>query len=275
MMRLFLAVTIALGIAATPALAADETGFTQFRREEAVTIRPDKAYVLFRVPVAQNTVFLLRVPTSAEIAAYDAAKRTAYAEKEREESIEEFVFDWVDGAPNFYGVWGGREYARPEKDYRVYLAEVPAGEYVVYGLGARNFIVQCNCLGSVSFAAAAGEVTDLGTLLISPAAVPSPFPELAAETNLGRVARMDYSLFAFGIREAAGGDFVPAQIQEARIVPASYRAEGPWLDLRRLLVNRLAEMPGVLEYREGIPYDPVSGQELRLALPDAQTDSGH
>lgn len=275
MKRLVLTIAMSLGLAATPALAADETGFTQFRREEAVTIQPDKAYVLFRVPVAQNTVFLLRVPTPAELAAYDAAKRTVYAQKEREESFEEFVFDWVDGTPNFYGVWGGREYARPEKDFRVYLAEVPPGEYVVYGLGARNFIVQCNCLGSVSFPATAGEVTDLGTLLISPAAGPSSFPELAAETNLGRVARMDYSLFAFGIREAAEGDFIPAQINGARIVPASYRAEGPWVDLRRLLVNRLAEMPGVLEYREGIPYDPVSGQELRLSLPDAETESAN
>jgi hypothetical protein len=75
---------------------------------------------------------------------------------------------------------------------------------------------------------------------------------------------MDFGLFAATIRPLKGGEFVPSQLEGAEIVAADYRAIGPWIDTRRVHANRLGAIPGVLEYREGIAYDPVAQRELRL-----------
>ena len=52
----------------------------------------------------------------------------------------------------------------------------------------------------VRFTVKAGEVADLGSLLVAKAWEPSPLPELAGEVDLGRSAVMDYGLFAVGLR---------------------------------------------------------------------------
>lgn len=257
-----------MALAMSGALAArDEIGFEQFRKQEAIAVEPDKAYFLFRVPEAANSIFFLRVPSEDELAAYEAAKRTEYDRKDRKMPYEEFVFDW-EGAANLYEVRPKRHYVQLDGKLRVQVVEAPAGEYVVYGIGYNGHMYQCTCMGTVGFIAAPGEVTDLGTYLISTAWDRSPYPELKEESDLGRVARMDFGMFAFGIRPVTTGAFVPEQLRGAEVVAASYRAVGPWVDRRRIFANRLAAMPGVLEYREGIPFDPVSGKELRLSLGD-------
>ena len=177
--------------------------------------------------------------------------------------------DW-EGGSNFYSIVVPRHYSRPEKDLRVTLVELPPGDYVVYGIGYAKYLYQCHCQGTVGFTAKAGVVTDLGHSLITPAWEPSPYPELAEESDLGRVARMDFGLFAATIRPVEEGDFVPSQLAGATIVPAEYRAIGPWVDTRRIHANRLGAVPGVLEYRDGVAYDPVADQLLRLPVPAAQ-----
>ncbi|MBV7259229.1 hypothetical protein [Erythrobacter crassostreae] len=247
------------------ALAKDDTSFAQLRKEEAVTVNPEKAYFLFRVPDAANSIFFLRVPSKADLAAYETAKRAEYDRKKRKMPYEEFVFDWEE-VPNLFEVRPKRKYVEIGDKLRVQIVEAPAGEYVVYGVGYNGYMYQCNCMGTVGFVAEPGKVTDLGTYLVSNAWDPSPHPELKDESGLGRVARMDFGMFAFGIRPVEGEAFVPAQLAGSEIVPAPYRAIGPWVDRRRIHANRLAAIPGVLEYREGIPFDPVTGDELRLSL---------
>lgn len=264
MIRLISVFAIALAALVTPVEAKqDNSGFVQFRKEEPVTIKPDKAYLLVRQPDVKNNLLLLREPSSAEMAAYEAAKRAEYDRKERKESFEEFVFEWEE-VSNFYSIKVPHHYARPEKNLRVLFVEVPPGEYVLYGVGYASFLYSCHCQGSVGFTAEPGKITDLGTSLVAPAWEPSPYPELEEEADLGRVARMDFGLFAATIRPVKGGEFVPSQLAEAEIVSADYRAVGPWIDTRRVHANRLGAVPGVLEYREGIAYDPVAQKELRL-----------
>ncbi|TRD10775.1 hypothetical protein FGU71_02090 [Erythrobacter insulae] len=248
-------------------LAKDESGFVQLRKEEPVEIAADRAYFLMRVPEAANSIFFLRVPSDEELQSYEAAKRAEYDRKSRKMPYEEFVFDWED-VTNLYEVRPKRQYVELQPEMRVQIVAAPPGDYVVYGLGYNGFLYQCNCMGSVGFSAKAGQVTDLGTFLISNAWDPSPFPELNAESDLGRVARMDFGMFAFGIKAAEPQDFIPPQLSGSSLTPAAYKAIGPWVDRRRVFANRLATMPGVLEYREGIPFDPVTAQELRLSLDD-------
>lgn len=253
----------ALVIAAPLAAKKPPSEFVQLRDGAPVTLQPDKAYLLMRMFDPHWAVFLLRVPTAQEMIAYESAKRAAYDKNhKKDETYEKFVFEW-DGASNFYEVRPSRAYTKAEA-YRTFLVETPPGEYVLYGYGDVGFLYQCNCLGSASFKAEAGRIVDLGSLLIWPAWKDSPFPELAAETGLGDVVRMDYPLRAVGVRPVRPDDAVPPQLAGMPRDAAHWKAVGPWVDSRRILVNRLAAIPGVLEYREGIVVDATTGEMLRL-----------
>jgi hypothetical protein len=270
MRRAIFALMLALfapAVAAAPA-AAQAPGFVQFREKDTVTLRPDRAYVMIRSLGFASAVFLLREPGADELAAYDSAKRAEYARKPRKEPIEAFPFAW-EGATNFYALDMTKPFARPAKDSRIVLMEVPPGDYVVYGIGYGKIVAQCHCLGSVGFTAKPGVITDLGTSLVAFASDPSPFPELRDETGFGAVAKMDFALFAVGVRPRSASDVVPAALTGKPIEAANFRAVGPWIDPARLHANRLAAMPGVLEYRGGIAFDPVAGRELRLP-PDSR-----
>lgn len=240
-----------------------EQDFVQIRKEAPVTIKPDKAYFLIRAPKAKNSLMLLRVPSEEDLAEYEQAKRAEYEKKDRDESFEEFTFDWEDKT-NLYELRVTHHYARPEKDMRIALAEAPPGDYIYYGIGFAGYLYQCHCMGTVGFTAEPGKITDLGTSLITAAWEPSPYRELEEEANLGRVARMDFGLFAATIRPSRDTDTVPQQLANAVIEPAKFHAVGPWLDPRRTHANRLGAVPGILEYREGITYDPVKDMLLRL-----------
>ncbi|MEP2734992.1 MAG: hypothetical protein ABJP34_01745 [Erythrobacter sp.] len=254
----------ALAISPSAAAKKAETGFTQIRKEAPVTIKADKAYLLMRAPKLKSSVFVLRVPTEQELADYQTAKRAEYDRKKRDEPFEAFVFEW-EGASNLYELRPTKHYSRPVKDMRVVLAEAPPGDYIVYGIGYNGILSQCHCMGTVGFTAKAGQVTDLGTSLITPAWEPSPYPELTQEADLGRVARIDFGLFAATIRPANADDTKPALLATLPSQPAQYRAIGPWVDTRRIFANRLGAVPGVLEYREGIAFDPKGEKTLRLA----------
>lgn len=261
MIRSILAACLAVAMAC-PALAEAET-FVQFRKGEAVALKEDKAYVLIRALGIPSSVFLLREPSQGELAAYDRAKKAEYDKKKRKEPLEAFSFEW-DSASNLYELNIARPYASNGKEDRVVLAEVPPGDYVLYGAGYRGLLAQCHCMGSVGFTARPGVITDLGTSLIALASEPSPFPELIDEAGLGRVARMDYQLFAVTVRPPSGEDLVPPMLATFPRQPVQFRAIGPWIDPRRIHANRLGAIPGVLEYREGVAYDPVAKRLLRL-----------
>jgi hypothetical protein len=258
---MILAACLAITTAA-PAFA-QVGSFVQFRKNEPVTVQPDKAYVLIRALGVQSSVFILREPSESELAAHERAKKAEYDRKTRNEPIEEFAFEW-DGATNFYDLNMARPYAMEGKDTRVVLAEVPPGEYVIYGIGWRRVLTQCHCMGSVGFTARPGFITDLGTSLVALASEPSPFPDLADEAGFGRVARMDFQLFAATVRPPSSSEILPAALANLPRQPAQFRAIGPWIDPRRVHANRLGAVPGVLEYRDGIAYDPVEQRLLRL-----------
>lgn len=261
MIRSLLAACLAVAMAC-PALAEAGT-FVQFRKGEAVALKEDKAYILIRPLGIPSSVFVLREPSQSELAAYDRAKKAEYDKKKRNEPLEAFSFEW-EGASNLYELNVARPYASNGKEDRVVLAEVPPGDYVLYGIGYGRILSQCHCMGSVGFTAKPGIITDLGTSLIALGSEPSPFPELVAEAGLGRVARMDYHLFAATIRPPSEKDPVPPMLAKLPRQPVQFRAIGPWIDPRRIHANRLGAIPGVLEYREGIAYDPVAKRLLRL-----------
>lgn len=266
MMRMVLATVLAALVIASPASAktGDEGAFRQFREQEPIQLRPDRAYVLLRMDtdVVKFAADLLRVPSESELAAFQAAKKAAHdkaAAKSGEKAgpIESFAFDY-EGPPNFHSLVPGKAIAKQGKVNTV-LAELLPGDYVVYSIGMSY---QCLCLGTVGFTAEPGKITDLGTMFYAKAADPSPIPELKNETGLGRSASMDYFLFAVGIRPATETAQLAPGIDRAVTSPARFRPVGAFVEPNVLLVNRLAAIPGVLDYREGRVIDPQTGEDV-------------
>jgi hypothetical protein len=249
---------------ATPTSAKPDgkAEFRQMRAGEAQQLRSDRAYLLLRLDttVAKLSADLLRVPTTAELSAYEAARAAAYAKKGKKAApVDMFVFDY-QGRPNLFELSAGKAVASEGKTVLA-MAEVTPGEYVLYGIGYSGFLYECLCLGTVGFTAEAGLVTDLGTMIFDSAAKPSAHPELVGEVDLGPSASMDYKLFAVALRPKRPGDILPPSIDAARLRPANLHAVGPYPEAGTTLINRLAPIPGVLAYEEGRVIDVSSGRE--------------
>ncbi|WP_284124581.1 hypothetical protein [Parerythrobacter aestuarii] len=263
MIRILLAAWLLLAVPFA-ASAQDGPAFQHFRKGEKVVLSPEKAYLLIRMPAESVSTKLqpvfLRKPVQDELVAYRAAKQKAHEEAGEDAGpIESFAFEY-SGATNLYQLENGKFYAKEGKD-RIFVIATEPGDYVFYGMGFNKFLWQCNCFGTVSFTAKAGEVTDLGAILITLAWDESGFPELAEDTGLGKKMRQDYAMFAAGIRPDTGKS-VPGQLASLPIRPAEYHAVGSFREPARLLANRLAPIPGVLAYDNGAVIDARTGEVL-------------
>lgn len=143
-------------------------------------------------------------------------------------------------------------------EQRTMLIEAVPGSYVVLGIGYANIMQTCLCLGTVSFAAEPGRITDLGTMFMFAASEESPFPELAGETGLGASMNGHIFLWAAAIRPSAPGTPVPAVPGGMPVAPAGYRATGKFVVPFAFGVNRLAPIPGILGYDRGDVLDLVN-----------------
>jgi len=255
----FLALGLTTPVCAKPDASAD---FRQIAPGEPLILKPDRAYVLLRfdTSISKFSADILRVPDQAEMQAYDTAKRAAHAAAgSKAGPLESFGFAY-QGRPNFYELASRKPLVSAGKTATV-LAEVTPGDYIFYGEGFAGFLYQCFCLGTVGFTAQAGQVTDLGTMIVARAADPSPVPELAGEVDQGPSATMDYVLWAIALRPGRAGEGVPAGLDPAKTLPARFRAIGPFVDPNTLLISRLAAIPGVLAYDGGRVIDVATGQE--------------
>lgn len=259
---MWLGVTLLLASLASAASPKPADEFVEIKAGEAFTVRPDRAYLLFRTNSKETRVFLgvspvfLRIPTTEEMAIYEAAKRSASLEAGQgsKKRREDFVYE---GIRNIHSVSLGRALEKP-KDGPVMLIEARPGDYVLYGWGTGDLLYTCLCLGTVSFHAAAGKITDLGTLLLAPAAEPSSTPELKAVTGLGASVNGTFVLWASAIRPVDGSTPIPAVLAGKPIVPADYRASGKFVSPFAAGIHRLAPIPGVLGYDGGTVLDLVS-----------------
>jgi hypothetical protein len=258
-----LALLLTIAAAAAPAIARDDPAFRQVAAGEVVTLRPDRAYVLLRVKKSVHAGWIsptfLRVPAAAEVEAFEALRRAAHAKAgSRAGPYEEFAFQDKNFG-NFYGVNLGRTVAETET-LRTVLLDLSPGTYVLVGNGMRRGMWTCFCLGTVQFTVAAGQLADGGTFFGEMASKPSAEPELAAVTNRGAMAQLDFASMAGAVRPYRQDDPVPPSLAALPRNPADYRAVGAFVLREALLVNYLAPVPGVLDYRRGEVFDVKSGQ---------------
>lgn len=248
---------------AAPAAARDDASWRQLGAGEAVTLRPDRAYVLVRVRKSAHAGWIsptfLRVPAVAEVEAFEQLRRAAYAKAgSRAGPYEEFAFQDKNFG-NIYALNLGKPFA-DSATQRTIVLDLSPGTYVFVGNGNKRAMWTCFCLGTVQLAARAGELVDAGTIFGEMASKPSPEPELAAVTGLGAVAQMDYAVMAGAVRPYREGDAVPPSLANVRRSPTDYRAVGAFVLREALLANWLAPVPGVLDYRRGEVVDVKSGQ---------------
>ncbi len=211
----------------------------------------------------------MRVPTIVEAADYRSAKQIAYANAlpglqrkakgGKVQTIDEFAFDY-DGPQNAFATHSGEFLV--DGEMRTFLIEVPTGDYVLYGTSVSgNAVVTCNCLGTVRFNAAAGVITNLGSLYADKVHKASPVPHL--EDNLGP------SMFAYGwilgeaLVPATPNSPVPDTLKALPIVTAEFHAVGLFHEPGATSINRLAPVSGVLGYEQGRVIDLRTGQRVQ------------
>lgn len=256
----------------------------EIRSSETVTLRPDRAYLLFRVPKPSGSwptePLFMRIPSPAEMTRYDAARRAAYAQAEprllrdyqsrlqrrrspsepepQRPSLENFDFTYPE-IHNLNVIDLGRSF-HGERPERIYLIEAVPGEYVFYGLSmGSGSISMCLCLGTVGFAAEPGAITDLGYILSDFVRGESAHPELRSESNFGPSSG-DPSLIGATIRPVRADSTMPATLRALPVRAARYRAIGKFLEPRAYLINRLVPVPDILDYRDGRVVDVASGE---------------
>lgn len=282
MKRLAIAFLLLVGAQAANA----ERELREIRSGEAVVLRPDRAYFLFRVlrPTGSWPAepLFMRVPSGDEMAQYDAARRAAFAAAEprllrdyqnqlqrrrsgsdpepQRPSLARFSFTYSE-IQNLDVVDLGRTFGG-EGAERIYLIEAVAGEYVLYGLSmGSGGIATCLCLGTVGFSAQPGEIVDLGYILSDLVRGESAHPELRAESNFGPSSG-DPSLIGATVRPARPDSTLPLALRALPVRPAQYRAIGKFLEPRAYLINRLVPVPGILDYRNGRVIDVASGETV-------------
>lgn len=291
-MKRILLILAATLLAPVPALAGPDADWVILKDGAPVTIRPDRAYILYRTSridgiVPGMDVVFLRDPTDSEVDAYQAARaealKAARAKRERERaraiedrksdptraippeySESEFTFRYQD-AVNLRRVNNGNQYQKSDTE-GVYLVEVKPASYVIAGTAHKMFInvETCNCMGTVRFEAKPGVITDLGTILTDDVAKVSPIPELAPFTGRGARINGVLLLMVQTVRPYAEGNTIPATLKGLPRELAELHAVGKFPNRYATSVNRMAPIPGVLEYDEDRVIDARTGKEASV-----------
>lgn len=282
----FLAVLLCLP---TKSAANPVDELVEIKANVPLLIKSDRAYLLFRSSSGGMQPNFLRIPTAAELEAYEQAKRDAFVKieptliKEREDqilkqseaknngtvfkgvippvpSLENFRFSYF-GIKNRQNIDAGRAYIKA-KPANTFLVEAVPGSYVLYGAGWQAATSTCLCLGTIGFVAEPGVITDLGEIIIAYAHEKSDRPELAGETGLGPSVNMGHHLlFAVAVKPAQDATNAPATLPKDKIRPANYQAVGKYVTSAVFSINRLAPIPGILAYENGKVIDVKTGKE--------------
>lgn len=296
-MRLLLALLL---LAFPAALQARVDEMVEIKAGEPVTIRPDRAYILFRTirpeGVPSIEPVFLRIPSEAEMERYLRVRREAFLKAEpdlirqREERLRKkaeaeaagkrfkgdvppvpsletfnFVYDEVANVQRIDDA-GAFVKGRPES---VYLVEILPGDYVLYGASYgsgfvfKQSLFACMCLGTIGFPAPAGVVTDLGYFIADMVHRPSDVPELKAESGFGPSSVSIYAPIGAAVRPVRPDTPVPEALRDKAVRPAEYRAIGRFVDGRALTINRLAPVPGILAYEGRRVIDVKTGADAQ------------
>jgi hypothetical protein len=256
----FPALSIAIALIASPALAQEH----QFVNGEPVVVRPDQAYILVRsfdLPggaLRGTTMFMPLLVRTLNADQLDSAQDLARKEPGT----------WTnDIESNVVQPLADHPYARKDGEAFMVVAVRP-GTYVLGGVAVTNwaskstgFMATSLCLGTVKFEAKPGVVTDLGAILTADDDKPTAIPELSKAVS-GKARGFGPVPQTVAVRPASAASEMPDALKALPLVPADYRAVGPYPNYIGARIGRLAPLAGVLDYdKDGHVLDLRSGGE--------------
>lgn len=230
-----IAVLVAFLLASAGAFAEEN-----FEKGDPVHIEPDKAYFMVRImPKGLDSgLVLVRVLSGEEL--QGAIERH---QKDRDYKEEPNVV-FVQGRYPFSEGADGIVLLTSAKPGRYILAGVAYGGMSETTRGAMN---DCMCLGTVQFEAKAGTITDMGTVLMARDDQPSPFPELAGQVRNKRIDLAPLPL-DLAVRPYTESMIIPDTLASFPREAAVYRARSAFPNYFGAPIDRLAPLPGVLDY---------------------------
>jgi hypothetical protein len=223
----------------------------QFVNGEAVTLQPDRAYILVRTlrrpgGALRGTVsfgpILFRVLTDAELG---QAESLAKSDPDHwVDQVESNVVRPSSAMPYLHG-----------DDNEVILISLKPGAYILGGASVTNWAtatgpgltVASLCMGTVKFEAKPGVITDMGTMLNAPDDEATDIPELQKAVT-GKAIGTEGTPETVAIRQAAPTGDLPAAIAALPHVAADYRAVPPFQNYMGAPLSRIAPLPGVIDY---------------------------
>jgi hypothetical protein len=152
---------------------------------------------------------------------------------------------------NLLGFGPLNRFAKEAGGSSTYLQRVWPGRYVLYGSifinpkgGAAG---TCVCMGTVAFDAKAGEITDVGSVMMS--ADPITFPRMLEKAKPEDVEGLRSGAITT-MRLTPGNSAMPvdSRLTQYKVVPAAFRAAGPVPNYYGVQVDRLTAIPGILAY---------------------------
>ncbi|MBL0924697.1 MAG: hypothetical protein IBJ12_09580 [Sphingomonadaceae bacterium] len=233
----------------------------------SVALDPAKAYILLRTPGAMPMHFV-KIPNAEDQIAYDKLKAEAFAEvkedyakdlakyerdmalakktkgmKEPKKPIEptetNFQFTRFEQMANFTMGPLNRFYS---KNGSTYLHAVTPGRYRIFGqFDPLVGIGVCYCMGSVSFDAEAGKITDLGTMTTD---LSNAGPPEKGDSSSPRAAA--YAMALEPVKDSTGID---VRLKSLSRNIADLRAAGKMANYYGIAISRLPAIPGVISYR--------------------------
>ncbi len=273
------ALMLAVGLASAVDAQAQRRERSQFGEEDAIVLQPNRAYIFFRTPYRESYRFLREV-TESERAAHEAAREAAYtrARTRAERRLREWqrnreacgsgsiaplcrqprpdvptpaTFPFAPPeADNFVG-----NTFRPRlihnEDWSGWLIAVEPGTYALYGAISETqngLMGTCFCMGSVRFEARAGEITDMGEVLMVP------------ESERGSPTAQNFRLGHYiTVAPWTSSMRTPQQFANLRVVPAQLRAADRMPNYFGVMITRLAPVEGVLAYNRDEVIDVRAG----------------
>jgi len=268
--RKLLLAFLALGFLPSAVFGADRN----FKKGEAVTIEPDKAYLMARTfeikgralaGIFHIAPILIRIQSEEEL-------------KQAEEARKSDPKSWKDKMePNVTVMLAAEPYALENGELTL-LTAVKPGTYVLAGLTRVNWamtetgmLTVSLCMGSVKFEAKAGVITDLGEILTADDDRPTTIPELAnlvAGKDTSLVSAVGNYTYVVGVRPFNASTAIPIQLANLPHAAADYRAMPAFPNFLGVWLSRLAPVQGVLDYdRDGEVVDLKTSANSSEAKP--------
>lgn len=156
-------------------------------------------------------------------------------------------------------------FSKTETQYN-YLTKVKPGTYVYYGpvfYGANGAMSGlCYCMGTVKFEVKPGVITDLGNFLAAAPKAAPPFDvnaQMVIKMNEERAVKGKDPILPVPSQIAYG---MPESLKSHTSAQAEFHASGKLNNYYKILVTRIAPIPGVLGYRRDTVIDLRNGHDV-------------